>query len=73
VASEDLGGDVVRSSDSRVGHQSSGSSPVVDLGSVADRKVNLINSNRVAVARLVRSSLKELLVIVVVMKSVETC
>jgi hypothetical protein len=73
VTCKDFGRNVVRSSDSRVCHQSSRSSPVVDLGAVAHGKVDLVDSYRVSVAAwLGRFALKKLLVIVVVVQLVET-
>lgn len=73
MAREDLGRDVVGGSDGGVGHQSSRSPPVVNLGSVADRQVNLVNGNRVSIIpRLVGLALQELLVVVVVVELVET-
>lgn len=72
VPGEDLGRDVVGGSDGRVGHQPPRAPPVVDLGPVADRQVDLVDGDRVAVvARLVGLSLEELLVVVVVVQLVE--
>jgi hypothetical protein len=68
---EDLGGDIVWRADSGVSHQSSRSSPVVNLRSVADREINLINGNRISVTRAVRAALQKLLVIVVIVQTVE--
>lgn len=72
LAGEDFGGDVVRGSDSRVSHDPTGFSPVVDLRPVAHSEVDLINGDRVPISRSARLALKELLVVVVVMKLVET-
>jgi hypothetical protein len=71
VTSEDFGGDVVRGTDSGIGHQSSRSSPIVDLGSVANGKVDLVNGDRATITGAIRSALEQLLVIVVVVKTVE--
>lgn len=71
MAGEDLRGDVVGSTDRRVGHDSTRFAPVIDLRSVRDRQVDLINSYRVSVSRLARLVLQELLVVVVVVKLVK--
>lgn len=71
MACEDLGGNVVWRADGRVSHQSSRSSPVVNLRSVADCEIDLINGNRVSVSGSVGAALQELLVVVVVMQTVE--
>lgn len=73
MASENFRGNVVRGSNSRIRHQSSGSSPIINLGPVADSQINLINGNRVTVTRFVGSPLEELLIVVVVMQSVKAC
>lgn len=71
MSCEDLGSDVVWRADGGVSHQSSRSSPVVNLRSVADCEINLINGNRVSVSGAVGAALQELLVVVVVMQAVE--
>lgn len=72
MACENFRSNVIGCSDGGVGHQSPRPTPVVDLGSVADSEVDLINGNRVTVARFVRSSLQQLLVVVVVVQAIET-
>lgn len=72
MASEDFRSNIIWCTDGRVGHQTSGASPVIDLCTVADRQVDLVNSNRVAVvARLVGFALEQLCVVVVIMELVE--
>lgn len=73
MAREDLRCNVVGSSHRRIGHKSAGTPPVVNLGSVADSQVNLVNSDGISIVpRPIRSSKEELLVVVVVMKLVES-
>lgn len=71
MAGEDLRSNVVRRTHGGVCHQSSGSSPVVDLRPVTDSEVDLVNSNRASISRSVGLSLEELLVVVVVVQLVE--
>jgi hypothetical protein len=71
MSCEDLGSNVVWGSDRRVGHQSSRSTPVVDLRAIANRQINLVNSHRVPVSRSVGFALQQLLIVVVVVQSVE--
>lgn len=73
MAGEDLRRDIIRGSNSRICHQSSGSSPVINNGSVANGKVNLVEGNRVPISPWSRRlALQELLVVVVVVQLVET-
>ena len=72
MTSENFGSNIIWCTDSRVGHQTSRASPVIDLGTVANRQVNLVDRNRVAVvARLVGFALEQLCVVVVVVELVE--
>ena len=71
LAAENLGRDVVWSSDRGVGHDAAGLTPGVDLRAVADRKVDLVNGDGVTVARLVGRAFQELLIIGVFMLRVE--
>lgn len=54
LATEDLWRDVVGRSNRRIGHYAARFAPRVDLATVADRKVDLVKGNGVAVPRLVR-------------------
>lgn len=71
VPREDLRGNVVGGSNGRIRHEPSASSPVVDLGTVRYSQVDLVQGNRVTIARPVRLSLQELLVIIIVVELVE--
>lgn len=71
VPGENFWGNVVGGSDCRVGHEPSASSPIVDLGTIRNGQVDLIQGDRVTVTRTVRLALQELLVIVVVVELVK--
>lgn len=69
---EDFGGNIIRGTDGRIRHQSPRSSPVVDNGSVAHGKVDLVEGDRVPVSPWPRRlALEELLVVVVIVQLVE--
>ncbi len=53
LATKDFRGDVIWSANCGVGHDPTGFAPSVDLRAVADREVDLVQGDRVAVARLV--------------------
>lgn len=72
LTSEDFGGDVIRCTDSGVGHQSTRSSPVVDLSSVRDSEIDLIDGDGSPISGTIRFALQKLLVVVIVMKLMET-
>lgn len=73
MAGEDLRSDVVGSTDCRVGHQATRPPPVVDLRTVANCKVDLIDRDGVTVtSRPRRSALEKLLIVGIVMQPVET-
>jgi hypothetical protein len=67
MTAEDFGGNVVRSANSRVGHKSTRLSPVIDNTSVTNSEIDLIKIDRVAIARTVGLSLKQVLIVRVVM------
>lgn len=71
MTTEDFWGYVIRSTDSRIGHDSPGFSPVIDDTSIADCQVDLVQVYRVSVGRSTRLSLEKLLVVGVVMKLVK--
>lgn len=58
MAAEDLRGNVVRSANSGVGHESTGLTPVVNNATVANREINLIKVDRIAITRPIRLSLE---------------
>jgi hypothetical protein len=72
VTTENLGGDVIGSTNSRVGHKPSGFSPVIDDTTVADSEVDLVKINGIAICWPVGLSLKEALVVRIVVELVET-
>ena len=53
LAAEDLGCDIVGSPNGRIGHNAARFTPGVDLGAVANGKVDLVEGYRVAIARLI--------------------
>lgn len=73
VAGKDLGCDVVRGSDGGVRHQPSTPTPVVDLRTVGDGQVDLVDGDRVTIAWTVGLALQQLLVVVVIVELVEAC
>jgi hypothetical protein len=71
VTCKDLGRDVVRSTNCGVRHNSARFAPVVNLRSVRDSEIDLVNGHRVAVSGFARLVLQKLLVVVVVVELVE--
>lgn len=76
---EDLGCDVVRRADGRVGHETAGLAPSVDLVAVGHSEVDCVDHDRVAGTRVVllfargiRAAFEETLVIVLVVRLVKT-
>ena len=64
MSTKNFRGNIIRCTDSGVCHNTSRSTPVVNDSSVADRQVDLVQVNRVAVARLwCRLPLQKLLVV----------
>ena len=72
MACEDLGRNVVWGTNSGISHQSTTSSPVIDLSTVRDSQVDLVDGNRVSISRTVALSLEKLLVVVIVVQLVES-
>ena len=75
LTAEDLRGNVVGSTNCRVSQLASGLPPCVDLGTVADGKLNLVHVHGVAVVtvRLVCTAGKQLLVVASIVLLVESC
>jgi hypothetical protein len=72
VSTENFGSDIIRCADSRVRHDTSRSTPVVNDSSVANRQVDLVEINRVTITGLWRRlPLQQLLIIGVIMKAME--
>ena len=71
LTGENFGRDVVWGSDGGVGHDAAGFAPGVDLRAVADGKVDLVEGDGVAVARLVGGTFEELLVVGILVLGVE--
>lgn len=71
VASEDLWGNVVRRAHSGIGHQSSRSSPIINLRAVANGEVDLVNGHGISISWSVRLALEELTVVVLIVPLVE--
>lgn len=71
VPREDLGCNVVGSAHGGVSHQPSASSPIIDLGAIRHGQIDLVEGDRVTIARPIRFALQKLLVVVVVMELVK--
>lgn len=72
MSTENFRGNVIRCTDSRVCHNTPRSTPVVNDSSVADRQIDLVEVNRVAVTGFWRRlTLQKLLIIRVVVKAME--
>lgn len=72
MSTENFGGNIIRCTDSGVCHNTPRSTPVVNDSSVADRQIDLVEINRVAVTGLwCRLPLQKLLVVRVVVKAME--
>jgi hypothetical protein len=63
MTTKDFRGNVVRSTNGGISHDSTRLSPIIDDTSIAYSEVDLVQVDRVAVCRSSRLSLKELLVI----------
>ena len=72
LAAENLRGDVVRRSDSRVSHDATGFTPGIDLGAVANGEVDLVEGDRVAVAGPIGGAFEELLVVRILVLCMES-
>ena len=72
MTAEDLRGNVVWSTNSRISHESSGLSPVIDNATVADSEVDLVEVYGIAICRSVGLSLKKALVVRVIVELMET-
>ena len=71
MATEDLGSNIIGGANSRICHDSSRLSPVIDCATIADSEVDLVEIHGIAVSWPTRLSLEQLLVIGIVMKLVE--
>lgn len=72
MPTENFRSNIIGCTDGGVCHNTSRSTPVVNDSSVADRQIDLVEINRVAVARLWRRlTLQKLLVVGVVMEAME--
>ena len=72
MPTENFRSNIIRCTDSGVRHNTPRSTPVVNDSSVADRQIDLVEINGVAVTRLWRRlALQKLLVIRVVMEAME--
>ena len=72
MTSEDFRRNIIRGAHGRICHQSSRTSPVVNLGPIANSQADLIDGNRVAVvAGSVGFSLEQLLIVIVVVELME--
>jgi hypothetical protein len=71
VAAEDFWSNVIRSTDSRIRHNPTRLSPIIDHASVAHSKVYLVKVDRVPVSWSAGLSLEQLLVIGIVMQLVK--
>ena len=72
MAGENLRCDVVRCTNGGVCHESSRPAPVVDLRTVADCEVDLIDGDGAAIPRTVGFPLEQLLIVIVIVQLVET-
>lgn len=63
MTTEDLGGNVVRSADGGVGHESTRLTPVVDSTTITNSEIDLIKIDRITIARSAGLSLEQALII----------
>ena len=72
ISSEDLRCNVVGSTNGGISESPTGLTPCIDLATIANGEVDLVQRDRVTISRLVRRTLQKILVVLVVVLLLES-